>query len=169
MTEPEQPTSYGPYGPYGSGSFGSEPYGAYGGSGGGGGEFVPPMEDARPGEVPPGYSAPPPQPPYGTGQWEYGTQAGYQQPYYGYGAPQTPGTNGLAIAAMVCGICGFLCLIPAVVGVILGTVSLPQIKRSGQGGRGMAITGIVMGSLWVVGFVLLIVFSVSNGSGNATS
>lgn len=145
MAEPEQPN----YGSYGNGN---------GSGSGGGGEFGPPVEDARPGEMPPGY---PNQPPYGTGQWQYGTQTGYQQPYYygGYGNPQTPGTNGLAVAAMVCGICGFLCLIPGLVGVILGAVSLPQIKRSGQAGRNMAIAGIVTGALWIVGCILLIVLS----------
>ena len=86
------------------------------------------------------------------------------------------GTNGMAIAAMVCGICGFLCLIPGVVGIILGGVSLPQIKRSGQAGRGMAITGMVMGVLWIVAFILLIIFSHhtsqpvgTTGTGNGTS
>lgn len=34
-------------------------------------------------------------------------------------AHQAQGTNGLAIAAMVCSIFGFLYLIPAVVGVVL--------------------------------------------------
>lgn len=141
MTEPEQP-NYGPYGSYG---------------GGGGTEYGQPIEDARPGDVPPGF--PPPPPPYGTGQWQYGAQPGYQQPYHGYGYPQPTGTNGLAIASMVCGLCGFLCLVPAVVGVILGAVSLPQIKHSGQSGRGMAITGIVAGSVWVIGFVLLVILT----------
>ncbi|WP_051451413.1 DUF4190 domain-containing protein [Actinospica robiniae] len=150
MSEPGQPN----YGPYGSGSGNS--------NGGYGGEFGQPVADAQPGEFPPP-PPPPQQPPYGTGQWQYGTQTGYQQPYYGYGFPQTPGTNGLAVAAMVCGLCGFLCLIPGIVGVILGAVSLPQIKRSGQSGRGMAITGIVAGAVWIIGFVLLIVLSHTGG------
>jgi len=152
MTEPEQPTSE--YGTYGSGDA----------------EFGAPAGDSGPDRIPPGappFSAPTgpaPQPPYGGGQqWQYGAggPGGYQQPYYyGYGyAPQRPGTNGMAIAAMVCGLCGFLCLIPGIVGLILGLISLPEIKRSGQSGRGMAITGIVAGALWVVGFVLLIVFA----------
>ena len=95
---------------------------------------------------------------------QYGTPPGYPPPYqYGY-APGYPygqqqgGTNGMAIAAMVCGICGFLCMVPGVIGIILGIVSLPQINRTQQSGRGMAIAGIVMGSLWILAFVLLFAF-----------
>jgi hypothetical protein len=108
------------------------------------------------GPVPPQFGAPP-----------YGAPAGYPPPYaygYGYAPPQQGGTNGMAIAAMVCGICGFACLVPGLVGIVLGIIALPQIKRSGQAGRGMAITGIVMGALWIVVFVLLIVLGhISNG------
>lgn len=119
------------------------------------------------GPVPPQFGAPP-----------YGTPAGYPPPPYTYGygyAPQQGGTNGMAIAAMVCGICGFACLVPGLVGIILGIVALPQIKRSGQSGRGMAIAGIVVGALWIVGFVVLVIVShfvnggqVSVGNGNGT-
>jgi hypothetical protein len=79
---------------------------------------------------------------------------------------------------MVCGICGFLCGVPALVGVILGIVSLPQIKRSQQSGRGMAVTGIVVGSLWILAVILLIVLghhgqqignSGGDGSGDGTA
>jgi Domain of unknown function (DUF4190) len=116
------------------------------------------------------------QPPYGqqTGtQTGTGTGTGYPPPYQGYGQgygygypsgypgypgyPQQGGTNGMAIAAMVCGICGFLCLVPGLIGIILGIVSLPQIKRSQQAGRGMAITGIVTGAVWIAVFVLLLI------------
>jgi hypothetical protein len=55
-------------------------------------------------------------------------------------------TKGLAIAAMVLGLCGlvpFLGVLPALVGVVLGIVSLATARP----GKGMAITGIVSGSL----------------------
>lgn len=101
-----------------------------------------------------------------------GGAGGYQQPYYyGYGYPQQQGggTNGMAIAALVCGICGFLCVLPGIVGVILGFVSLPQIKRSGQSGRGLAIAGIVAGALWIICFILLIAFANGHSSDPGTS
>ena len=144
MTEPEQP-----FGPSGEPDpFALPPFA--------------PQPDAAPGQAWPGAAQ---QPQYGQaqyGQQQYGQAQGYPQyPYgqQGYGAypPPKSGNNGLAIAAMICGICGFLCLIPSVVGIVLGTVSLSQIKRTQQGGRGMAITGIVVGSLWIVGFILLVV------------
>jgi len=137
---------------------------------------APAPEGPQPADPQPG--AIPGQPLYGTGAQPgypppYPQPAGYPPQYqypYGYGYPQQPsGTNGLAIAAMICGICGFLCVLPGVVGIILGIVSLPQIKRSQQSGRGMAIAGIVMGALWIVGFVLLIVLGHHGQLGNSGS
>jgi Domain of unknown function (DUF4190) len=110
------------------------------------GQAWPGAGQQQPPQYGPQYGPPPGYPPQ---QYQYG---------YGYGYPPPPRarTNGMAIAAMICGICGFLCLVPGVVGIILGAVSLPQIKRAGQNGRGMAITGIVMGLVWIAAFVLLV-------------
>ena len=142
--------------------------------------LVPPPVAEQPGFAP-GQSWPgaaqqqPPQPPQFP---QYGAQPGYppQYPYGGYGYPPAPaqsGTSGMAIAAMVCGICGFLCIVPGVVGIILGIVSLSQLKRTQQNGRGMAITGIVVGAAWIVLFVLLLAIGhdggqvgVGNGDGS---
>lgn len=66
------------------------------------------------------------------------------------------GTNSLAIAALCCGIgqviAGPLAGIPA---VILGAMSLGQIARTGEDGRGMAITGLVLG---IIGLILTVLF-----------
>jgi Domain of unknown function (DUF4190) len=161
MTEPEQP-----FGPAGEPDpFAPPPFA--------------PQSDAAPGQQ--AWPGAAPQPPYGQ-QPQYGQpqgypqqgypQPGYQQqgypqyPYgqqgYGYPPPPKTGNNGLAIAAMICGICGFLCLIPGVVGIILGAAALPRIKRSQQSGRGMAIAGIVVGSLWIVAFILLLIIGHDN-------
>ncbi len=78
-----------------------------------------------------------------------------------------PGTNGLAIAALCCGIAGFVPF-ASVVAIILGIVALNQLKRVVQAGRGMAVAGIVLGALWILGFAALVVFAVatdSSGSG----
>ncbi|GAB4100773.1 DUF4190 domain-containing protein [Sinomonas halotolerans] len=48
-------------------------------------------------------------------------------------------TNGLAIAALISSF--FISLL----GVILGHIALNQIKRTGEGGRGLAIAGLVIG------------------------
>jgi type II secretory pathway pseudopilin PulG len=61
--------------------------------------------------------------------------------------PAPPRTSGTAIASLVLGICGFLtCGLSAVVGLILGIVSLGQI-RAGRGrvqGQGLAVAGIAL-------------------------
>lgn len=98
----------------------------------------------------------------GGGQYDAGGQYGgyQQQPQYtdpnyamgggGYGAPPPAGTNGMAIAALITGLlCG-------VVGVILGIISLGQIKRTGQGGKGLAIAGIVLGVLNMIGGLIVV-------------
>jgi peptidyl-prolyl cis-trans isomerase B (cyclophilin B) len=48
-------------------------------------------------------------------------------------------TNTLAVLSLV------FSFIVAIVGVILGHVALSQIARTGQEGRGLAITGLVVG------------------------
>ncbi|WP_431960274.1 DUF4190 domain-containing protein [Actinacidiphila sp. bgisy160] len=58
-------------------------------------------------------------------------------------APQRAPLNGLAVAALVTGL---LCVLP-VVGVVLGTIALMQIKRTGARGKGMAVTGLVLSAV----------------------
>jgi hypothetical protein len=87
-------------------------------------------------------------------------------PYAPYGQGAQSKTNGLAIAALVCGIAGFLFFIPAGLGIIFGFVSRAQIKNSGgrQKGEGMAIAGIIVGFAWLVVLVLVIVFGNHNNN-----
>jgi len=99
--------------------------------------------------IPPGYGYPPP---------------GTMPPYY-YPGYQVRRTNGLAIAALVCGICGFIYLVPAILGIVFGSVALRQTKRDGTDGRGMAIAGIVTGSAWVA-LVVVVIVAVSIAASN---
>ncbi len=76
------------------------------------------------------------------------------------GMPPSAGTNGLAIGSLVLSLLGLFCGIGSIVGVILGFIARGQIKRTGQGGDGMALAGIIIGivtlaisiavSVWVV-------------------
>ena len=98
---------------------------------------------------------PPPgqQPQYG----EQPPQYGEQQPQYGqqpYQYPAQPrGYNVLSIVALV------LAFFFSIVGVILGFVSLSQIKRTGEQGRGLAIAAIIVGFAEIVlGIIFAIVF-----------
>lgn len=76
-----------------------------------------------------------------------------------------PHTNGLAIASFVLGILGF-----AIIPVILGHISLNQIKQRGDGGKVFAIIGLVLGYLGIIGWVvfalvLVPLFFVAGASG----
>ena len=142
--EPEQPaapswSTPGPVPPpavrYGGPSyeqpaFGATPQGAMG--------YPPPSPTM------PGYPPPPAQP-FGSAPYP-----GAPQPMAGYGHP-LPGTDGLAVAALVVGIVGVLVpLVGQILAIVLGAVALGRIKRSGRQGRGMAIAGIWLGAAWIV-------------------
>ena len=91
---------------------------------------------------------PPPVPPPGPG---------------GYYAPAQ--NDRQAVAALVCGIGGFLCIIPAIIAIVLGTQSRKRIDASGGrlAGRGMATAGMVLGIVWVgLSAVVLIVSIAAN-------
>jgi hypothetical protein len=64
-------------------------------------------------------------------------------------------TNGMAIAALV----GALVFAP--LGIILGHIARSQIKRTGEGGRGMATAGLVIGYVFtafaIVGVLVAVV------------
>ena len=98
------------------------------------------MPEPDPPAAPDPQTADPPQP-----QWPYPPQ-----PYY-----WSPPTNGFAIAALICGIVGMG--VGSVLALVFGYVAKRQIDESNgmQGGRGLAVAGIVLG--WIgVGFVVLI-------------
>jgi hypothetical protein len=82
---------------------------------------------------------------------------GYQPPgYYPVGIPVPP-TNGLAVGSLVCGILEFFTLgVAGIPAVILGHMARGQIKRTGERGDGMAITGLVLGWMAIAGWALFI-------------
>lgn len=93
---------------------------------------------------------PPPPPPYG--------HAGPYGPV-GAGWPQPAGrrTNPLAIAALCCAIGQFIaCLFAGIAAIVLGSISLQQIRQSGEEGRGLAMTGLVLGIVGTIMAVVLI-------------
>jgi hypothetical protein len=65
------------------------------------------------------------------------------------------GNNRLATAALWCGIGGFI-PVAAVAAVVLGAVALRQLRRVVRGGRSAAVAGVVLGSVWVVGWVAIL-------------
>ena len=127
--------------------------------------FAPPPGFQQAGYPPPGYP-PPGYPPPGMppGSYPPPYQGSYGYPYDPYGQSPASGTNGKAIAALVTSLAGlFFCGVPSVVGLILGIIAMRETKRTGQDGHGMALAGVVIGALAVVGWLLyaiVIVFAV---------
>lgn len=75
---------------------------------------------------------------------------GYAPPGY---APPRPsgGTNGMAIASLVT---AFLCTPLA---IVFGHIALSQINRTGEGGRGLATAGLVLGYVFLgIGVLVLL-------------
>ena len=74
------------------------------------------------------------------------------QQQYAYPPSAIPSTNGMAIAALIVSLvsCG-------PVGLILGIISLNQIKVSGEQGRGMALAGVIIGALSTLAWIGVIV------------
>ena len=115
---------------------------------------------------PPGYGPPP---------------GGFGPPPGGFGGPPGmmmggPKTNGLAIASMICGIlsiptCFCSCVAPglnsplAIAALVLGIIGMSKIRGAPQmyKGGGMAITGIVTGSIGLI-LVLLAAFTAIDDS-----
>jgi Domain of unknown function (DUF4190) len=142
---PSDPLAPGQYGasPYVPSQYGSGQYGSY---------------DANPYATPYGgdpYAAAP----YGAGT--YGPQYGY-----GPGYPSGPPQSGLAVAALVCGILGFFTAGLASIGaVICGHLAWSDTSTGRQAGHGMAVAGLVLGYIPIVGWVLFwLFFAISVGS-----
>ncbi|WP_395310479.1 DUF4190 domain-containing protein [Mycobacterium sp. AMU20-3851] len=67
-----------------------------------------------------------------------------------------PGTNGKAIAALVCALAGLpFCGVPSVAGLVFGVIAMRETGRTGQDGYGLAVAGAVIGGLTTAGLVLL--------------
>lgn len=107
------------------------------------------------GDAPPPVPPPPPAPPY-----QYAA------------APPGAKTNGFAIAALVCPLVA--CGIGSILGIIFGHIARGQIKRTGDGGSGLALAGLIIGyvtlGLGILAIVALAVFAHTfNGEAAAVS
>lgn len=77
-------------------------------------------------------------------------------------------TNIYALVGMICSLAGLLVGFPAaVVGIVFGHLGLNAIKKTGEQGRGMAITALAVGyaqiALAVLGVLALIVITLVFG------
>ncbi|MFV0374885.1 DUF4190 domain-containing protein [Microbacterium sp.] len=113
--------------------------------------------------TPPPYTGSAPQAPaYQTPAYPTQAPPAYGTPAPGYAAPKT---NVLAIISMIASILGFIMILPVIgslAGAIMGHISLNQLKSSGENGRGMALTGVILGwiglALAVIGLISFLAF-----------
>ncbi|MEV6549696.1 DUF4190 domain-containing protein [Streptomyces sp. NPDC051597] len=103
---------------------------------------------------PPPAPEPPAQPGQGHGPGWPPPHPGPQQPWYPYPQPfpEPVATSGLAVASLVTGI---ICCVPPL-GLVLGVLALGRIRKKGQRGKGMAITGVVLSSISTLLAVVLV-------------
>ena len=78
----------------------------------------------------------------------------YGQPY---GPPVLPPrTNGMAIAALACGVVGIFLFPAAALAIAFGHVARRDIRQSGEGGRRAATAGLILGyGVLVAGIVII--------------
>ena len=98
--------------------------------------------------------SPIPGPPQTFPPGQYGAQQfGAQQ----FGAQRA--TNGMAIAALICGVCQiFFWFFSGIPAIVLGHLARKQIRRTGEAGDGMALAGMILG---YVGLALTVLFGIA--------
>ncbi|GAB3999201.1 hypothetical protein GCM10029992_27310 [Glycomyces albus] len=118
-------------------------------------------------QQPAGYGSPQPQQPYG--QPGMPPQMPMAAPGYGMPQPQLP--QGLGVASMVLGIVSVVLfcipwvnLICGILAVTFGAVTLKKVNEGSAGGKGMAITGLVLGIIVCAWFALWIILRVALGA-----
>jgi hypothetical protein len=126
---------------------------------------------------PPNTQPPPAQPPpvygypqqYGYSPPGYPQQYGYPPPAYGqYPAPAR--TNSLATAGLVCSIAGVaVCLLACIAGIICGHIARGQIRRTGEGGAGLALAALIVGYTWLALGVIAVIVIVTIAANSTTT
>lgn len=110
----------------------------------------------------------PPVPPAGSNQPygqnpqqapQYGApqqQAQYGAPAYGQPGQPNPKWNVLSIITLVSAVIGF-----SLISIVLGIISLNQIKKTGEQGKILAIIGIIIGALYTLLYIVLIIITIA--------
>lgn len=113
---------------------------------------APPPPPVEGGPSPEPYPTPPAYPAYPPPYGYYPPPPGYPPP--GWAVPRP--TNGLAIASMILGIL-WIYWIGSILALVFGLVARSQIRRTGEGGDGMAVAGIVLGGIGCATLALVLV------------
>ncbi|MDP7011963.1 MAG: DUF4190 domain-containing protein [Verrucomicrobiota bacterium] len=76
------------------------------------------------------------------------------------GIPAKPKTSGMAVASLVCGILGLICIpiLPAFLGLIFSIIAIRKINGSGGavGGKGLAVGGLITSVIGGIIYVALL-------------
>lgn len=130
---------------------------------------APPVPPAAPDAIVPPqpnpYAQPAAQPnPYPQDPYAQPNPYAQPVPYGAAGYAYAPRTNTLAIVGFI------LSFVVSVAGIICSHIALSQIKRTGEGGHGLALAGAILGyvftGFWLLYFmfiVIAVVFSASQG------
>lgn len=114
----------------------------------------------------PGQPYPQPSQPYQQPGQPYPQAPGQPYPYGSQPAAPKPPTNTLAIVSLILGI------IVAPAGIITGHMALGKIKRTGEGGRGLALAGTIIGyvgtALGLLAIAITVVMTLIIGATAAT-
>lgn len=111
------------------------------------------------------YGAPAYDSPSGAPAYDQATAA-YGAPAYGYGYAAAR-TNTLAIVSFIASLAGVFVLpvIGQIAGVVMGHISLSQIKSRGEKGRGLALAGVIIGyATLALGVLAIIAFAIFIGA-----
>lgn len=88
--------------------------------------------------------------------------------------PVPPKTNTLAVVSLIASLAGLLTGFGFLVGIICGHISLSQIKKTGEQGRGAALAGTIIGYVGIavsviIFIVVFVMIGVAASSGAITS
>lgn len=89
-----------------------------------------------------------------------------QNPYYMPPPIVPPPYNGMAVGGFVLSCVSLvLCCFPvtALVGLVLSIISLPQIDRRGERGKGLAVAGIILNALVLLFWLLMFFLAMADG------
>ena len=89
-------------------------------------------------------------------------QTGYSQPPVYNPPPVQPPYNGMSIEGFVLSCVSMvLCCFPitAIIGLILSVVSLPQMTKTGDRGKGLAIAGLILNGLVILFWIVMLILS----------
>jgi Domain of unknown function (DUF4190) len=125
-------------------------------------------------------STPPPPPPPGGPFPQQPNNPFPQQPFpqqpmgyqpYPAGAPMPvkQGNSGLAVASLVCSLVGLVpCFwffqIMGLLGTIFGAIGLKQTKNNERGGRGLAMAGLIIGIILIVGCIAFWIYAATHSN-----